>query len=113
MKGGIKMTGEFFTLEYLGTFAGMVLAVSLIVGLTKNMFGFRTKWLALIVAFIVQYGYLIIIGKTLPADLFLGLFNTFLVTASATGGYDYIFDKRKNTEKDNPSAKVATNENKK
>jgi hypothetical protein len=103
------MGNEFITLEYLGTFAGMVLAVSLIVGLTKNMFGFRTKWLALIVALIVQYGYLIIVGRVMPSDLFLGLFNACLVTVSATGGYDYIFDKRQNSEKDNPSAQEAAN----
>jgi hypothetical protein len=107
MKGGnFKMTGEFFTLEYLGTFAGMVMAVTLIVGLTKNIFEFKTKWLALAVSFVVQYAYLFLVKKTLPTDLFLGLFNACLVTAAATGGYDFIFDKRKNTEQDNPSAEV-------
>ena len=100
---------EFFTMEYLATFAGMTIAVNLIVQAIKNFFDFQTKWLVLFVALIVQLGMLFFTDKLVPDQLFLGLFNSVLIAMTAAGNFNFVTDKRESSEKINPSAEEATN----
>ncbi|KPU42139.1 hypothetical protein OXPF_39180 [Oxobacter pfennigii] len=101
---------EFFTLEYLATFAGMTVAVNLIVQAIKGFFGLQTKWLVLMVALVVQFGVLFFTGRLIPEQAFLGLFNALLIAMTAVGNFSFITDKRQNTEKVNPSAEEAAHD---
>jgi hypothetical protein len=101
---------DFFTMSYLMTFAGMVLAVNLLTQATKTFFDFATKWLVLVYAVLIQSAVLIITGNIGGEPIFLGLINSVLVAMTAIGAYQVVTDKRINTEKVNPSAEESAND---
>lgn len=89
---------EFFTMEYLATFAGMVLSVNLLVQATKQFFEFQTKWLVLAYAIIIQTAVLFFTNKFIPDQIFLGLINAVLVAVSAMGTYNAVTNNHKTEE---------------
>lgn len=86
---------EFFTMEYLATFAGMVLGVNVLVQATKQFFDFQTKWLVLVYAVIIQMGVLFFTGKMIPDQIFLAVINSILVALTAMGGFNAITNNHK------------------
>lgn len=100
---------EFFTWEYLGTFAGMVVGVNLLTQATKTFFDFATRWLVLAYAILLQGCVLIFTGTISIPNAVMALFNAILVAFTAIGGYEVVADKRQNSEKVNPSAEESEN----
>jgi hypothetical protein len=101
---------DFFTLQYLATFAGMVLAVNLLTQATKTFFNFSTRWLVLAYAVIIQGFVLLFTGGFTGSQVFLGIINAVLVATTAVGTYQVVTDKRSSTEQSNPSAEEATHD---
>lgn len=77
---------QFLSIQYLGTFAGAVLATNVVVQVLKDLPGiknFPTRWLCLITAEVLLFG-LSVVMKTLTAQTaFLDFLNGFVVAASA------------------------------
>lgn len=91
------MSGEFFTLESLATFAGMVAAVSLIVQFTKPFFKSSLQdWVirpyTLFIALIVQSFVLYVRENFTVETVGLGIINSVLVALTSMGGYEVITD---------------------
>lgn len=101
---------DFFTMSYIASFAGMVLAVNLLTQATKTFFNFATRWLVLVYAVVVQAGVMIFTGQTAPADIFIGAINAVLVAMTAIGAYQVTTDKRVSTKKNNPTAEEAAHD---
>lgn len=87
------MMQEFFTWTMLGTYAGAVLATTLITQFFKGM-GFiasiPTRIFSYIVAVIVLLGATYFGGAWTWADAALCLFNAVIVSLAANGGYDTV-----------------------
>ena len=91
------MSGEFFTLESLATFVGMVAAVSLIVQFTKPFFKSSLRdWVVrpytLFIALIVQSFVLYVQESFTVETVGLGIINSVLVALTSMGGYEVIAD---------------------
>jgi uncharacterized membrane protein len=84
---------DFFTLSYIGTFAGMVVAVNLLTQATKTFFDFATRWLVLAYALILQVCIIIITGRFDLTSIILGIINAVLVAMTAIGAYQIKEDK--------------------
>ena len=90
------MLEEFMTLELLGTFAGLVLATSIIVQFTKSLLKkeFCTDSLvrpyALVIATMLTF---VFAGDTGSVQgVVLTFLNSVVVTLSAIGGYEVVSD---------------------
>ena len=91
---------DYFTIEYLSTMGGMVLAVGLIVEYTKGFIknskysdGF-VRLYALVWAITLQ-GALLYINYNITAEsALLAFLNAMLVTAAVTGAYEVVTDIR-------------------
>ena len=81
---------EFMNVATMGTFTGMVTAVTVITQILKHYIkGVDPKWLALIVAVVLIIGVQIIIpGLITYENLFFEMFNVLLVTGSSVGLYE-------------------------
>lgn len=88
---------EFFTWDYLGSFAGVVVAVTLIIQFAKwpldNVWKVPTRY----VVWAVSYALLLVaayftVGVTLEKAV-LSLFNAVLVAWTAMGAYEATFKK--------------------
>jgi hypothetical protein len=77
---------QFLSLQFLGTFTGIVLATNVIVQVAKDLPGLKnlpTRWLVLIVAEVILFA-LSIVEKTFnPQTALLDFLNGFVVAASA------------------------------
>ncbi len=93
------MINEYFTIEMLGTLGGMVLALMLIVQVTKSII-INSKYpdeyvraYALIWSFVLQGVFIYIQHNVITADLVLLAFlNGLVVMAIATGIYEISSD---------------------
>lgn len=99
------MPSDFFTLEFLSTFAGMTAAVAVIVQFTKEFVkdsfpDWAVRLYALIVSAAVQFFVLYVQDGLTVENIGLGVINTVLVTLTAIGAYDVISDP--NAEKSKP-----------
>ncbi len=86
---------EFMSIEILSTFAGLVLAVGILVQFTKSVIKKSlgdefVRLYAFIIALILTYVF-IREGNSIQ-DLILVLINAVLVTLSTIGGYEIITD---------------------
>ncbi len=92
------MSGEFFTLESLATFVGMVAAVTVIVQFTKGIVkaNFLADWMVrvytLAIALCVQFFVLYVQASLTIETIGLGIINSILVAMTSMGGYEVIAD---------------------
>ena len=97
------MLNDFITIEFLGTFAGMVIVLGLIVqftkGLVKTVFSdqavraYTFAWAVILVLLsYLQQGLFAVAGQAIVMTLFLALINAIIVTLAAMGGYEVISD---------------------
>jgi hypothetical protein len=87
---------NFVTLDYLGTFAGMVAVIVLITQFTKELVdkisgNLSTKYLVFIYSMIVLTGYQVMTGTFELSKVLLTIINAMLLTMTAQGGYEWIF----------------------
>lgn len=87
---------NFVTLDYLGTFAGMVAVVVLITQFTKDLVDkisgkLSTKYLVFIYSMIVLVGYQVMTKTFAVSQLLLTIINAMLLTMTAQGGYEWVF----------------------
>lgn len=98
------MPSDFIDIKYLGTFAGMVLAVALIVQFTKGLVKknysdqavrlYTLFWAFLLVGAVELYKGTFYVQQwdQLPLVLLVMVVNVVLVTLSAMGGYEVLAD---------------------
>jgi hypothetical protein len=88
---------DFFTVENLSTFSGLVLFVSIVTALLKNPL--KERWgdwavrpLAVAAAFLTQLFVLAVRGTLSLETVGLALVNAFLVAVAASGTHEYLSD---------------------
>jgi hypothetical protein len=86
------MPEEFFTWEYLGTYAGATIAVMLFVQFTKELPGIKSIptriWAYIIAAVLLVLSTVFTISPITPSIILLCLINAVIVAMAACGGYD-------------------------
>jgi len=112
---------DFLNVDYITTFAGMVLAVALIVQFTKSLVKQRFSdravrvyafiW-ALILVFAVNLykGVFAAKGSELAILILLSLVNAIIVTLAAIGGYDVVSDPHAEKQKPVPPGVIPATE---
>lgn len=91
------MPNDFFTLQTLATFAGMVAAVAIIVQFTKGFFKANVAdWLVRLYAWIIALGvqfFVLYVQANLNTETVgLGIINSVLVAMTAMGAYEVVAD---------------------
>lgn len=97
------MPSDFISIEYLGTFAGMVVILGLIVqfskGLIKRTFEdyvvrtYTFAWAFVLVILVYWHqGLLDAAGREIAITILLALINAIIVTLAALGGYEVLTD---------------------
>jgi len=91
------MPSEFFTLESLATFAGMVAAVAIIVQFTKpffktSIYDWVIRLYTLGIALVVQFFVLYVQANLTIETVGLGIINSVLVAMTAMGAYEVVAD---------------------
>jgi hypothetical protein len=97
------MLNEFISIEYLSTFAGMVIILGLIVQFTKGIIkvnfsdqavrAYTFAWaLVLVLLSYLSQGLFEAAGREIAMTLFLALINAIIVTLAAMGGYEVFAD---------------------
>lgn len=97
------MLGEFVTIDYLATFAGMVLVLGLIVqftkGLVKQTFcdqyvrAYTFGWAIVLVMLMYWHqGLFDAAGREIAMVILLAVVNAIIVTLAALGGYEVLSD---------------------
>lgn len=87
-KGGNKM--EFFEWSMLGSYAGAIMAVSVITEIIKDIPGIKkipTQLMSYVLAFIVLICAMFFSGNFSMQGVALAVFNAALVSLGANGGY--------------------------
>ena len=81
---------DFVSIEILGTMAGCSLMITLLTQLFKRFLPktIDTKWLALIFSIIIGVLRIVYIGQFDFAGIVAGIFNIFVLLASAIGIYE-------------------------
>ena len=86
------MPEEFFTWEYLGTYAGATIAVMLFVQFTKELPGIKSiptrLWAYVIAAVLLVLSTVFTVSPITPSIILLCLINAVIVAMAACGGYD-------------------------
>ncbi|MCM0650511.1 hypothetical protein NBE98_19280 [Clostridium swellfunianum] len=87
---------KFVTLDYLGTFAGMVAAVVLITQFTKELIdkfakNLPTKYVVFVYSLIILIAYQLMTNTFEFSRLLLTIINAILLTMTAQGGYEWTF----------------------
>jgi len=104
------MLSDFITIEYLATFAGMVVVLGLIVqfskSLIKNTFtdqavrAYTFGWACVLVILVYWHqGLLDAAGREIAITILLALINAIIVTLAAMGGYEVISDPKATKQK--------------
>jgi len=83
---------EYLSLESIGTFAGMVVAINLIVQFLKPLLDkvkkVPTRYLVWLIAIIVSTAYQAICGAFTASGIYLLILNSILLTLTAMGSYE-------------------------
>ena len=86
------MPEEFFTWEYLGTYAGATIAVMLFVQFTKELPGIKSiptrLWAYVIAAVLLVLSTVFTVSPITPSIILLCLINAVIVAMAACGEYD-------------------------
>lgn len=96
---------EFMTIENLSTFAGMILALGIIVQFTKSVVKktfsdqvvrlYTFVWACVLIGVVYwNQGLFFYGGSDLAMVVLLALINAVIITLAAAGGYEYIADFR-------------------
>lgn len=100
---------EYFTWEFLGTMAGAVAAVTLIVQFLKlgvdKVWRIPTRYIVLLISLIVLFAVLYFTDVITPEKIVLTVLNSFVVATAAMGTYEVTFAKleaKKQDEEDKP-----------
>ena len=94
---------EFFDWGLLGTYAGAIMAVSVITEIIKDIPGIKkipTQLMSYVLAFIVLICAMFFSGGFTVQSAALALFNAALVSLGANGGYEAIQRVKAATKKD-------------
>ena len=79
---------DLFTLEYIGTYAGSVVAVTILTQVLKPLLlKINTRLICLVLALVIQIGVAVLTGSSL-VGYFLAVVNAGAVTLGAMGTYD-------------------------
>lgn len=87
---------NFITLNYLGSFVGMVAVIVLITEFSKNLVDkylkqIPTKYVVFVYSIIVLLGYQLMTCTFDKTKILLVLINAILLAMTAQGGYEWIF----------------------
>jgi hypothetical protein len=109
---GILMD-NFITLNYLGSFVGMVAVVVLLTQFTKDLVDKVAKWLptkyvVFIYALIVIFGYQLMSNTFDNTKLLLTILNAVLLTMTAQGGYEWLYKPIEQKAAANAITKIVT-----
>lgn len=91
------MPNDFITLELLGTFAGMVAAVALIVQFTKGFVksscpDWVVRLYTLVISLAIQFFVMYVSSGLTVETVGLGVINSVLVALTAMGSYEAVTD---------------------
>ena len=85
---------EYITLAYLGTFAGMVVVVNIVVQFLKPLIDkikkIHTRYIVWLIAMILSFALQAITGSFNAEIVYLLLLNSILVTLTAMGTYELV-----------------------
>lgn len=88
---------EYFTLESIGTFAGMVAVLTIIVQFLKPLLDkivkIPTRYVVWIIALIISTAYTAIAGIFTGETILLLVLNSIVLTMAAMGTYEVTFKK--------------------
>lgn len=88
---------EYFTLESMGTFAGMVVVLTVIVQFLKPLIDkivcMPTRYVVWIIAIMLSTAYTAITGSFSWSSMLLLLLNSIVLTMAAMGTYEVTFKK--------------------
>lgn len=112
---------NFLSVDYITTFAGMVLAVALIVQFTKSLvkrlFSDRAVriyafiWaLVFVVAVNIYKGSYAVKGSEMPVKILLSVVNAIIVALAAIGGYEVVSDPHAGKQKPVPPEVIPASE---
>ena len=93
---------EFFDWNLLGTYAGAIMAVSVITEIIKDIPGIKripTQLMSYVLAFIVLICAMFFSGGFTVQNAVLALFNAALVSLGANGGYEAVQRVKEATKK--------------
>ena len=94
---GSEPAGEYLTWEYLGTFAGVVAAVVLIVQFLKlpldKVWKIPTRYIVYVIAALILFAVQAFTGTLTTENIVLTLLNAVVVAMAAMGTYDVTFAK--------------------
>lgn len=104
------MPSEFITVDYLATFAGLVLVLGIIVQFTKGIVKqtfpdqsvrlYSFAWALVLIGLFYWYqGLFDAAGREIAMTLLLALLNAIIVTLAAMGGYEVIADPKATKQK--------------
>lgn len=80
------LPSDLFTIATFGTLAGSIMVTTLTTNGLAKAFGWRPKWLGLLVSFVVMAAALYLSDKIVdPKADIVGFFNSFLVYLSSAG----------------------------
>lgn len=87
---------NFITLQYMGSFVGMVAIVVLLTQFSKDLVDNVAKWLptkyvVFIYALIVIFGYQLMSNSFDSTKILLTVINAILLTMTAQGGYEWLY----------------------
>jgi hypothetical protein len=87
---------NFITLQYMGSFVGMVAIVVLLTQFSKDLVDKVAKWLptkyvVFIYALIVIFGYQLMSNTFDNTKVLLTVINAILLTMTAQGGYEWLY----------------------
>jgi hypothetical protein len=90
---------EYLTWEFLGTFAGVVAVVVLIVQFLKlpldKVWKIPTRYIVYVIAAGILFAVQAVTSVLAPGDIIITLLNAVVVTMAAMGTYDVTFAKLK------------------
>lgn len=82
---------EFFTMEFLGTFTGMVAFVTAVTQIVKYFINVNPKWVALVAAIVGQLAVQFVFIKDYsPEGIVMALFNTVAVLLGSIGAFETV-----------------------
>lgn len=87
---------NFITLDYMGTFVGMVAIVVLLTQFTKDLIDkylskIPTKYVVFVYALIVIFAYQLMTNTFDTKKVLLTILNAILITMTAQGGYEWLY----------------------
>ncbi len=88
---------EYITIEFLGSFIGMVAALNLIVQFLKPKIDkvkkIHTRYVVWLISLLLSGAYLLITGDIGKESIFLLILNSFVLTMAAMGSYESVVKK--------------------